>query len=144
VSLPSEFAPTHPTAGLPGYPAIDVFGAPGAQVVVEFWGWVRKVSGKPPAAGGQPGGPYGRSVYLLNRVNGVERFLTHLDRLDLAVGQHVRPGQIIGTVADSAVSGKPGTSHVHMGRRASVNEVANLRSVGNVQGSVTDARRAGG
>jgi hypothetical protein len=117
VQLPSTFSPTHETGGLPGYPAIDVFGDPLDEVAVTFYGWVRRISGRPPSQGGRPGGSYGWSVYLLNRVNGWERFVTHLHVLYVTVGDNVAPGDCIGRIADSAVSGKPGTSHAHLGLR---------------------------
>jgi murein DD-endopeptidase MepM/ murein hydrolase activator NlpD len=71
-----------------------------------------------PSRQGSPGGPYGRSVYIKNAVTGSERFVTHLDELAVKVGDLIRPGSIIGTVCDSAVSGKPGTTHVHLGHKA--------------------------
>lgn len=115
VRCPADFEPTHETAGLDGFPAIDVFGKPGARVSVGFWGYVSRVSGHPPSEGGVPGGAYGYSVYVTNRVNGHVRYITHLGRRFVVSGDRVKPGSIIGTVCDSAVSGKPGTSHVHLG-----------------------------
>ena len=117
VYLPSAFRSTHDTDGLDGYPAIDVFGRPGALVVARFYGRVRRISGRACALGGVPGGAYGRSVYVFNRLNGQERYVTHLDALAVGVGDYVRPGTIIGTVCDAARSGKPGTSHAHLGHR---------------------------
>lgn len=99
-----------------GYPALDCFGAAGSLVVARFYGRVHKISGRRCSLGGHPGGSYGRSVYVKNFVTGVDRYLTHLDELHLELGSRVWPGRTVGTVCDSAVSGKPGTSHVHYGR----------------------------
>lgn len=118
IHLPARFTPTHATAGLDGFPAVDLFGLPRELVRAEFYGRVTRISGRAPSAGGSPGGAYGRSVYVRNAVNGVTRYLTHLDELAVDVGTYVRPGTIIGTVCDSKVSGKPGTTHVHMGSTA--------------------------
>lgn len=115
ITLPAEFTPTHETSGLPGYPAVDVFGQPGEGVRSGFWGRVRRTSGRPCADGGSPGGPYGLSIYIRNRVNGRERYATHFDSLALDVGAFVWPGRLIGTICDSRVSGKPHTSHIHLG-----------------------------
>jgi murein DD-endopeptidase MepM/ murein hydrolase activator NlpD len=115
IQLPGTFAPTHLTDGLPGYPAVDLFGSPGDDVVAGFWGRVVRISGHPPSEGGRPHGPYGRSLYVHNAVNGWSRFITHLDELHVRVGDRVWPGRRIATVCDSAVSGLPGTTHVHLG-----------------------------
>ncbi|HVJ22525.1 MAG TPA: hypothetical protein VM756_01165 [Burkholderiales bacterium] len=115
VTLPARPKTTHPTAGLAGYPAVDVFGRPGALVVADFFGKVRRLSGRAASLGGVPGGAYGRSVYVQNAVTGTDRYVTHMDAVAVSVGDVIGPGTILGTVADSAVSGKPGTSHVHYG-----------------------------
>lgn len=115
IVLPPWFTATHPTGGLPGYPAIDIFGPPGALVESGFWGIVRRISGRPCSAGGASGGSYGQSLYVLNTVSGVERFVTHLDALRVELADRVKPGTIIGRICDSRVSGKPGTSHAHLG-----------------------------
>ncbi len=115
--LPPSYVPTHQTGGLPGFPAIDVFAPAGAPVVAGFWGRVVKISGRDVSQGGVPGGAYGRSVYVLNLRTGVERYVTHMEKLRVRLGTQVKPGRHLGTVADSAVSGKPGTSHAHLGTR---------------------------
>ncbi len=115
VTLPRTFRPTHATAGLKGYPAVDIFGHPdgGDKVEVRFFGRVRRISGKSCRLGGSPGGAYGQSLYIESSEG--DRYLTHLDKLFVSVGDRVKPGTIIGTVCNSAVSGKPNTSHVHYG-----------------------------
>ncbi len=113
--LPRGFTPTHLTAGLPGYPAVDLFGPPGQQVRAGFAGVVRRISGRACELGGRPGGAYGRSLYIASRVQGVDRYLTHLDQLHVAVGERIVPGSLLATICDAAGAGKPGTSHVHYG-----------------------------
>jgi hypothetical protein len=111
--------PTHETAGLPHYPALDLFAPAGTLVVAGFYGRVRSMSGRACSLGGKPGGSYGRSVYVYNAVRRVDRYLTHLDELYLEVGTLVWPGRRIGTICDAALAGKPGTSHVHYGTNRS-------------------------
>lgn len=116
ITLPRRFRATHQTAGLPGYPAIDVFGRPGALVLADFFGKVRRISGRACSLGGTAGGAYGRSVYIRNEVTGTERYVTHLDCLAVSVGDLIAPGTVVGTLCDSAVSHKPGTTHAHLGQ----------------------------
>lgn len=116
IHLPKTFKPTHPTGGLPGYPAIDVFGRPGELVGAPEAGRVRRISGKSPSKGGIPGAAYGWSFYL-DAPSG-DYYLTHFATLRVKVGDVVKRGQVVGTICDSKVSGKPGTSHIHMGKKA--------------------------
>jgi murein DD-endopeptidase MepM/ murein hydrolase activator NlpD len=117
LTLPAAFAPDHPTSGLPGYPARDFFAPAGTEVEVQFWGIVRRISGRDCAEGGTPGSAYGRSVYVLNRANNRERFITHLDSLRVEVGDRVKPGSIIGTVCRPPIGSPRGSDHVHLGLR---------------------------
>lgn len=113
--LPEWFRPSHPTGGLAGYPAVDVFGDPGQWVGSPCAGTVVRFSGKDPKLGGRPGSAYGWSMYV-ERSDGRGRYyLTHFGGRAVRVGQVVRKGQRLGTICDSAVSGKPGTSHIHEG-----------------------------
>jgi murein DD-endopeptidase MepM/ murein hydrolase activator NlpD len=115
LQLPKRFRSTHPTGGLPGYPAVDVFAKPGTKVRAPADGRIVKLSGRDPRFGGSPGGSYGWSIYLKsNNPNGTY-FLTHFGSRLVTLGKVVKEGDIIGTVADSAISGKPGTSHIHEG-----------------------------
>ena len=120
IQLPRTFKPTHETAGLPGYPAIDVFGQPNETVIVKFSGKVRRISGKPCVEGGKPGGAYGQSLYIVSP-NGDDRYLTHLNKLLVKVGDYVIAGTAVATLCDSAVSGKPGTTHCHYGMKKATN-----------------------
>lgn len=114
IRLPATFKATHQTGGLDGYPAIDVFGLPGETIQAGFTGTVRRISGRPCSQGGVPGGAYGQSLYIRSE-NGDDRYLTHLNRLLVAVGDKVTVGTNLATLCDSKVSGKPGTTHVHYG-----------------------------
>lgn len=114
LQLPKEFHATHQTAGLPGFPAVDVFAAPNTPVLAPEDGKVDKLSGHDPSEGGEPGGPYGFSIYI-NSISG-RYFLTHFATRDVTLGERVKRGDRIGTVCDSAVSGNPGTSHIHEGK----------------------------
>jgi murein DD-endopeptidase MepM/ murein hydrolase activator NlpD len=111
LQLPATFKPTHDTAGLDGYPAIDVFGAPGMAVAAPAAGVVSRLSGHDPAQGGVPGGAYGWSIYL------GPYYLTHFGSRAVGLGQTVRRGDILGTICDAKVSGKPSSSsHIHEGK----------------------------
>lgn len=114
--LPAEFTPTHETAGLPGYPAVDVFAKPGARAGAPEAGTVRRISGRDPAKGGVPGGAYGWNVYLTCRSG--EYFLAHLATVRWPEGSRVKKADVIGTVCDAAVAGMPSSSsHVHCGKK---------------------------
>ena len=104
---------THPTAGLPGFPARD-YGAPaGSPVISPADGTVYKLSGHDPADGPFGAGKvYGWSVYIQG-TDGRQYFLTHLGTRTARVGQTVRQGQQIGTVADFEKYGT--VNHIHMG-----------------------------
>lgn len=113
IVLPKTFTPTHDTAGLPGFPAVDVFGKPGEQVRIAVSGKVVRLSGRPCNLGGTPGGAYGQSIYI-DAADG-QRFLTHFDKVFVRVDDEITPTTLLGTICDSAVSHKPGTSHIHYG-----------------------------
>jgi murein DD-endopeptidase MepM/ murein hydrolase activator NlpD len=115
LQLPREVVSTHLTAGLPGFPAVDVFGSPGETVRAGFWGTVTRISGRSCAMGGRPGGAYGRSIYVHNAANGVTRYLTHFDQLFVKVGDKVKPGTPLGTICDGRNAGRAGSSHIHYG-----------------------------
>jgi predicted nucleic acid-binding Zn-ribbon protein len=112
LQLPTNFSATHQTAGLPGYPAIDVFARPGTQVGSPIAGRVVKLSGRPPSAGAYEGagGPFGWSEYISG--SGRTYFLTHFGSRSVSLGQRVRYGQTIGTVGNYP-GGVP--DHIHEG-----------------------------
>lgn len=105
---------THETAGLAGYPAHDYFAPAGTHAVAPVSGKVIKLSGHDPKDGptNGPHGPLGWSVYIQGS-DGKTYFLTHLGSRDVKVGQTLKQGQIIGTVADYDKYGTP--SHIHQG-----------------------------
>lgn len=113
LQLPASFTPTHQTAGLPGYPAIDVFGKPGERVGAPVGGTIARFSGRSPSAGAYEGagGPFGWSMYLSGD-NKATYFLTHFGSRAVKVGQRVSRGQNLGTVGDYP-GGTP--DHIHEG-----------------------------
>ncbi len=117
VQLPSHFKPTHQTAGLPGFPAIDVFAPAGTAVLSPCTGKVVKLSGHAPTASSPPGGPYGWSIYLQARSGGTY-YLTHFGTRSAfcKVGACVALGERIGTVANySKATGGVTANHIHEG-----------------------------
>ena len=107
-------APTHPTAGLNGFPAFDYMAPAGSPVVAPVSGKIVRFSGYDPKLGAVQGagGPLGWSIYLQGD-NGHTYFLTHLGSRTVKVGQRVNQGVQIGTVANYRKYGRP--DHVHMG-----------------------------
>ena len=116
LQLPVDFAPTHETAGLPGFPAVDLFAPAGTRVLVNFRGTVRKLSGRKLSGAERPGGAYGYSFYVRNGGNGRERYVTHLGTRSVKLGQQIEPGSFVGTVAVPPLGSRPGSAHVHLGK----------------------------
>lgn len=117
LQLPVTFVPTHQTEGLPGYPAIDVFGKAGSVVLAPEAGTIDRLSGHDPGEGGRPGGPYGWSVYLT--VPSARYFLTHFGSRTVEEGDRVVAGDPLGTVCDAAVAHMDSNlSHIHEGKHA--------------------------
>lgn len=113
VQLPATFVPTHETIGLPGYPAVDVFAPAGTIALSPADGTITRTSGRKPSAMVKPGGPYGYSLYL------GPYYLTHFGSLHVSVGDVVRAGQPLGTIADYAkATGGITPSHIHLGKHA--------------------------
>jgi len=104
----------HPTEGLAGYPAHDYFAPSGSRTDSPVSGKVVRLSGHDPAQGPieGPHGPLGWSVYIQSN-DGHTYYLTHMGSRSVQVGQTVKAGQPIGTVADYARYGTP--SHIHVG-----------------------------
>lgn len=118
-TLPATFTPTHETAGLPGYPAVDVFAKAGSAAGAPEQGVIRRISGKDPANGGVPGGAYGWNVYLTSPSG--EYFLAHFEVVLWPVGAQLKRGDAIGRVCDAAVAGMPSSSsHIHCGKKPAV------------------------
>jgi murein DD-endopeptidase MepM/ murein hydrolase activator NlpD len=104
-------ASTHPTGGLPGYPAYDYMCPAGTPCVAPVSGKIDRLSGKNPKLGGPAGGALGYSIYLSG--NGKSYFMTHLDKVKVKAGQHVKQGEQIAEAAHGPPSWS--TPHVHMG-----------------------------
>jgi len=115
VVLPARFKPTHPTSGLPGFPAVDVFQHAGRPVSTGFGGIVTRISGRPCHLGGRPGGSYGISVYVTDRRTREVRFVTHLEQLLAVVGDAIWPGRVLGTICLPPSGSPPGSAHAHLG-----------------------------
>lgn len=121
VQLPETYKATHSTDGLAGkdgWPfmdAIDVFAKGGTVVLAPADGVIDRLSGHPVTPTTQPGGPYGLSCYL-KRDKGGRYYLTHFATLTVHVGERVKKGQPIGTVADySKATNGVTPSHIHQG-----------------------------
>lgn len=104
----------HETMGLPGYPARDYFAKAGSVTVAPVSGRVIRLSGHDPKNGptNGPHGPLGWSVYIQGS-DGRTYFLTHMGSRTVKVGQTLKAGEPIGTVANYDKYGTP--SHIHMG-----------------------------
>lgn len=107
VRLPASFKPTHETAGLPGFPATDVFGSPGEPVLAPEAGTLVDVHMIPWDLGKRVGG----ITAYLQGADGNTYFLTHLG--GKVVAGPVTAGQPIGQIA--AVPQGWWQSHVHEG-----------------------------
>src|SRR4029077_19805600 len=105
--LPASFTSTHQTAGLPWFPATDVFGAPGTPVLAPVGGRMVYVHNIPWNAQQRV---RGETAYLQG-ANDRTYFLTHLGG-DVPTGQ-VTAGQQIGTVG--AVPQGWWQPHIHEG-----------------------------
>lgn len=118
VRLPQFFRSTHATGGLPGYPAIDIFGRPGTTTGAPENGRVIRLSGKPPSLGGRPGGAYGWTIYFKGD-SGATYFITHFAYRSVVLGQRVVKGQKLGAMQDCRVAGMPTSlTHNHIGKHA--------------------------
>lgn len=107
---------THPTSGLPGYPAFDVLAKAGTIALAPEAGTIQKLSGHEPSGHAKAGSAYGLSCYL-RRAKGPGRyFLTHYGDLFVHVGQTVKKGTPLGPLVDfEAATGGVTPSHVHEG-----------------------------
>ena len=112
LGFPSSATPIHPTAGLPGYPAIDFLARGGTPILAVQSGRIRRHSGRNPALGVVSGSVFGWSLYL-RADSGSDYFYTHLGRRTTHEDQRVVAGQVIGEVGHWP--GDPGRSHVHVG-----------------------------
>lgn len=113
VRILAAFTPTHDTAGLSGFPAIDLFAPPGTPITAPEAGTITRHSGHDPALPpplGQ-GGPWGLSIYFVGKSKKVY-YLTHLAQV-ARLGAY-RGGDVIGIIGDYP-GNAPGADHVHEG-----------------------------
>jgi murein DD-endopeptidase MepM/ murein hydrolase activator NlpD len=114
VQLPTGIKSTHPTSGLAGFPAVDIFAKPGTPVRAPEDGFITRIQGSATTQGGT----YGWGLYFLGSKTGNTYFIKHL--ASTAPPGRYKKGAVIGTV--SAWSG--GASHVHLGIHAGASPVA--------------------
>ena len=127
VKIPRTFVPTHETAGLPGFPAVDLFATPGTEAVLGFAGLVTRVSGHNPADPpplGQ-GGPWGLSAYVLSD-RGDVYYCTHLSKV-ARPGTRIPAGGEVGVIGDYP-GNAPGADHVHVGHHRGDSAEAHYQS----------------
>lgn len=110
IQLPTSQTATHQTAGLPGFPAVDIMAKPGTPIGAPEDGIITRISGHEPTEAppqGQ-GGPWGLSIYFLGTQTGNTYYMTHL--VKVAPPGRYRRGDVIGLIGDY-----PGSSadHVH-------------------------------
>jgi murein DD-endopeptidase MepM/ murein hydrolase activator NlpD len=115
LALPAEFRSTHETAGLPGYPAVDLFAPAGTLAVAGFTGRVTKLSGKARTGLEGRGKAYGFSVYVTNQRTGRGRYATHMRCIAVELGQRIRVGTVLGQVELPPDSMPASSAHVHLG-----------------------------
>jgi len=106
--IPATFKSTHPTGGLPGFPAVDIFADPGAKVLAPedgvlfdahfiAWDFKKRVGGW--------------TIYYQGHESGNTYFMTHFATVK-GTGSY-RRGDVIGTVAK--VPGQAWLPHIHVG-----------------------------
>lgn len=110
VKLLRDFVPTHETGGLHGFPAIDIFGLPGARVIVPetcelIWPHLIEWNHRTRVGGW---------TCYLHGLSGNTYFITHLGMI--AQPSTYAAGESIGTVA--AVPRGWWAAHVHEGKHA--------------------------
>jgi murein DD-endopeptidase MepM/ murein hydrolase activator NlpD len=112
VSIPQSIRATHQTAGLAGFPAVDIMAKPGTPIRAPEDGIITRISGHEPTEAppeGQ-GGPWGLSIYFLGSQTGNTYYLTHLVKV-AKIGRY-KKGAVIGVIGD--YPGSP-ADHVHVG-----------------------------
>ena len=103
----------HQTSGIPGNWAIDFMAPGGTKVLSVENSVVTRLSGHDPADGADQGiGIFGWSISY-ETSTGVRYFSTHYGTRQVALGQTVDCGEVLGTVG--RWPGDPGRSHTHLG-----------------------------
>lgn len=108
IRLPKRFTPTHQTGGLPGFPAIDVFAAPGTLVMPPEGGLLVFKHFIPWSITKRVGG---WTVYLQGN-SGNTYFLTHF--ANVRRDGRIRRFQSLGRVAEVPANAWP--AHIHEGK----------------------------
>jgi len=109
IQVPTSIArPTHQTAGLAGFPAVDMFGQPGTPVLAPEDGRITRTTGRAPGVGDPDFN--GFSLYYVG-ASGTTYYIAHLHRVG-KLGDYKR-GQVIATIA----AGTTGGPHAHIGIR---------------------------
>lgn len=96
---------THDTDGLPGFPAVDLFGDPGTPFTAPEDGQVIRRSGR----GGTKGQTYGWSVYFKGK-SGRVYYIQHLNKDRAKIGRY-KQGDRLGTISPW----EGGSPHAHVG-----------------------------
>ncbi len=106
-------ATTHPTEGLPGFPAFDYMAQPGTRVLAPENGRIVAISGHDPSTGthGPSGDVFGWSLYYVGEETGATYYMTHLFRV-APLGRYAK-GDTIAVIG--SWPGDPARSHVHVG-----------------------------
>jgi hypothetical protein len=141
VQIPTSFTATHQTAGLAGFPAVDIMSKPGTPIKAPEDGLITRISGHEPSEAppnGQ-GGPWGLSIYFVGTKTGNTYFLTHLMKVG-ELGAY-KKGDIIGIIGD--YPGSP-ADHVHVGLHQGTSSAAYVPSIGINKGDFITGRDAGG
>lgn len=108
IVLPKSFNPTHQTGGLPGFPAIDVFGASGTTIGAPencTLVWPHLIPWNQTARVG------GWTCYLWGKETGNTYFLTHFAHI--VAKNEFSAGEVIGTIG--AVPNGWWAPHIHEG-----------------------------
>lgn len=98
--------------GFPGHTGYDWPMPTGTPLLAVADGTIVRAEQEPVTCGGKPG-PGARVVVIKVRPNGtdvIHAFYGHLDRIDVAVGDSVRTGDVIGTSGNTGCSNGP---HLH-------------------------------
>jgi RHS repeat-associated protein len=117
----------HQTGDLPGYPAID-FGAPaGTKVLAVVSGrtWWES-GGTDPSIRPVPHSVYGWTFYLKSDSTGITYFYSHLQTRLIKNGppnNHVKIGQVVGTLDNWHQWGMGIPDHLHLGAKGPANDV---------------------
>ncbi|MCU1448794.1 MAG: peptidase [Acidimicrobiales bacterium] len=98
LSWPAPGAITSPFGGARHHPGIDIDGVTGDPVTAAAPGTVLLAGGAPAGYSG-----YG-NVVMIDHGNGIATLYAHLSRVDVAMGQAVEQGQLIGAIGATGLA----------------------------------------